>query len=92
MRLHRYLPRSALLCIYKAFVRPHLDHGDIIFDNPSSNVFVQNLECVQYNAVLAITGCIRGSSQDKLYLELEVESLSDRRWMRRMFFFFKIIN
>ena len=29
-RLRAYLPRTSLLTIYKAFVRPHLDYGDII--------------------------------------------------------------
>ena len=28
--LHNLLPRHSLLCIYKSFVRPHLDYGDII--------------------------------------------------------------
>ena len=26
------LPRSALLTIYKSFIRPHLDYGDILYD------------------------------------------------------------
>ena len=36
-RLFNFLPRSTLINIYKAFVRPHLDYGDIIYDN-SSNI------------------------------------------------------
>ena len=31
-KLHNLLPRSALITIYKAFVRPHLDYGDILYD------------------------------------------------------------
>ena len=38
------------------------------------------IESVQYNAVLAITGAIHGSSPEKLYQELGFESLHDRRW------------
>ena len=38
------------------------------------------IESVQYNAALAITGAIRGSSREKLYQELGFESLRDRRW------------
>uniref|UniRef100_A0A7M5X4Y1 Uncharacterized protein n=1 Tax=Clytia hemisphaerica TaxID=252671 RepID=A0A7M5X4Y1_9CNID len=52
--------------------------------------FVQKLETMQYNASLAITGCFRGTSQDKMYSEIGLESLADRRFARRMIF--KIIN
>ena len=44
---------------------------------PSS--FHQRLESLQYNAALAITGEIRGTSKEKLYNELGLESLQKRR-------------
>ena len=31
-KLQHLLPRSVLITIYKAFVRPHLDYGDIVYD------------------------------------------------------------
>ena len=31
-RLSISVPREALLAIYKFFIRPHLDHGDILYD------------------------------------------------------------
>ena len=31
-KLHNLLPRTALITLHKAFVRPHLDYGDIIYD------------------------------------------------------------
>ena len=37
------------------------------------------IETVQYNAALAITGAIPGTSREKLYKELGFESLHDRR-------------
>ena len=37
MRLLKSLSRDTLLTIYKEFVRPHLDYGDIIYDN-SGNI------------------------------------------------------
>ena len=52
--------------------------------------FSQMIESVQYNAALAITGAIRGSSREKLYQELGFESLHDRRWHRKLCFYFKI--
>ena len=47
---------------------------------------------VQYNAVLVITGAIKGTSPDRIYRELGLESLVERRWSRKIFFFHKIIN
>ena len=61
-RLHRYIPRHSLLTIYKAFIRPHLDYGDVVYDYPGNASFTQKLESAQYNASLAITGCFRGTS------------------------------
>ena len=90
-RLRKFLSRKSLLDIYKSFVRPHLDYGDIIYDNPG-NSLTEKLESVQYNACLAITGCFRGTSRIKLYSELGLESLADRRFSRRMCFFYKILN
>ena len=31
------LPRSSLLTICKSFTRPHLDYGDVIYDQPNNN-------------------------------------------------------
>ena len=31
-KLHNTLPRLPLLTIYKSFIRPHLDYGDIVYD------------------------------------------------------------
>ena len=52
----------------------------------------QMIESVQYNAALAITGAIRGSSREKLYHELGLESLRDRRWYRKLCFYYKITH
>ena len=39
-----------------------------------------------------ITGAIKGTSRDRLYQELGLESLADGRWSCRLFFFHKIIQ
>ena len=39
---------------------------------------------MQYNAALAITGARRGSSKEKLYQELGLESLKQWRWFRKL--------
>ena len=69
------LSRRSLVTIYKSFIRPHLDYGDIIFDQAFNKSFHDNLESIQYNASLAITGARRGTSKEKLYQELGFESL-----------------
>ena len=47
---------------------------------------------IQYKAALAITIATKQTSIDRLYKELGLESLSDRRWSCRPFFFHKIIQ
>ena len=72
------MPRKSLITIYKAFLRPSIDYGDIIYDQPQNESFCEKLESVQYKAALAITGTIQGSSREKLYQELGLESLKSR--------------
>ena len=69
-RLSVNLPRSALLTIYKSFIRPHLEYGNILCDKPDNENFEKKIEKVQYKARLAITGAIQGTSRDKLYEKL----------------------
>ena len=73
------LPRSSLQTVYKCFIRSHPDYGDVIYDQPNPPSLVNKIESVQYNAALAITGAIGGTSKEKLYQELGFESLKDRR-------------
>ena len=91
-KLFKSLPRNALLTIYKSFVRPHLDYGDIVYDRPNNESFISKLEQVQYNAALAITGAIKCTSRSKLYNELGLESLESRRRLRHLCFLHKIIS
>ena len=91
-RLSISLPRNALLTIYKSFVRPHLDYGDILYDKPNSGNFQKKLEKVQHRACLAITGAIQGTSRTKLYDELGLHSLIKRRWCNKLIFSYKIVN
>ena len=91
-KLHNILPRSALFTIYKSFIRPHLDYGDIIYAQAYNALFHQKLELLQYNVCLAITGAIRGTSREKLYEELGLESLQLRRWFRKLSCFYILFN
>ena len=64
-KFQQILPRSTLLTIYKTFVRSRLDYADIIYDQAYNSAFHDKLESIQYNACLAITGAIRGTSTKK---------------------------
>ena len=58
-KLQPIIPRVALLTIYKSFLRPHLDYGDVIYDRAFNESFQNKLESFQYNAALAIRGAIK---------------------------------
>ena len=53
-KLQIFLPRQSLVTVYKAFIRPHLDNGNIIYDETYYESFHQKLESSQYNSALAI--------------------------------------
>ena len=46
--------------------------------------FSDKIEQLQYKACPAITGAIQGTSWESLYNELGLESLSSRRWCRKL--------
>ena len=69
-------------------MRSQLDYGDIIYDTSGINI-----KPIQYNAELAVTGAVRGTSREKLHQELTfVESLPQRHWYRKLSCLFKIFN
>ena len=90
-RLSNYLPRYSLVTLYKAFILPHLDHTAIIYDRPNNTNISDNIESLQYNAALAITGAIRGSSKETFFQELDFEYLSSARWLRKLFLIYKTV-
>ena len=92
LRFQPIPPRSSLLTIYKTIIRSQLDIADAIYDQAYNSRFHENLEAIQYNACLEITGTIGRTSLEKLYLELGLESLKSRRWFRKICHFYKILN
>ena len=40
-KLQNNLPRAPLTTIYKSFIRPHLDYGDILYDQTFNNTFMK---------------------------------------------------
>ena len=68
-RLCKKLPQHSLLKMYKSFVQPPLDYGDLLYDQPNKDL-CQKTETIQYNTGLAIISTIKGTSQIKVYNEL----------------------
>ena len=70
------MSRHTLNELYKLYVRPHLDYGEVIYHFPakvcefSGSVvlpsLMEKLESVQYSAARAIKGKWRGTSRGKL--------------------------
>ena len=100
--LSSYLSVKTLDQVYKMFVRPHLDFCDVIYHFPCiTNPFdssinlkylMNTLERIQYHCALAITGAWQGTNLDKIYDQLGWESLTDRRYCRRFFHFYKFFS
>ena len=74
---------------FESLIRSHLNYY-VIYEQPNSESFCSKIEQIQYNAALAITGAIRGTSQTKLYNELGPWILKFRRWFRWLYNSFKI--
>ena len=45
-KLQNTLPRTSVITIFKSFIQPYLDYGDIIYDRAYNTPFYQNIESV----------------------------------------------
>ena len=89
-KLSALLPRESLLTIYKSIIRPHFNYFDVFYDQPLNESLSNRIESVQCKTILPITKAIQGSSRGKLYQELGLEHLHQKRWMRRLCLFYKV--
>ena len=71
------------------FLRPHINYGNVIYDQSSNESFCKKLGSVQYKAALAITGAMQDTSIEKSFMELGWESLKLRRCFRSLCCMFK---
>ena len=91
--ISNYVSWNVLNQMYKLYVRPHLDYGDIVYhrhDHEMLQSFTRELEQTQYLAALAVTGAWRGTNRQRLYEELGWESLYQRSWYRRLCHFLRL--
>ena len=89
--LSKYVDRKTLILTFTMHVRPHLEYGDIIFHNCSSQL-MDMIEVIQYQAAIIATGCWKHTSKTKLYDELGWEPLSVRRHKHRLTNYHKIVT
>ena len=64
--LSKFVSRNVLNLLYKLYVRPHLDYGDVIYHNQRKDM-MKLIEQVQYKAAIIVSGCWQGTSRVKLY-------------------------
>ena len=64
----------------------------MIYDQTSNASFFKKIESVHYDAELAITGTIKGSSHEKLYQKLGLEYYYRRSWARRLCLLYKVFS
>ena len=90
--IYNALSRNSLITIYKSFIWPHLDYGAIIFDQTKNKSFCKNINSIQYNVSLAVTGAIECTSWKKVYKELALKTLKSRKWLKKLCCFYQIKN
>ena len=78
IQLKKWVSHRVLEVVYKLYVRPHLDYGDVLYHtaNPKKNIIfepsthsilLKKVEEIQYSAAKIITGAWQGTSTEKLY-------------------------
>ena len=45
-KLRKSLSRTSLISLYKSFIQPHLEYGDIIYDQPFNDSFQNKIESI----------------------------------------------
>lgn len=81
-----YLPREILTQIYKTYVLPHFDYGDVIYDGLLTVDDTQRLERLQNRAARLVTSTLPRTSTENLRRELGWSSLKTRRELHKICF------
>ena len=92
LKSYKYrLSRKSLEIMYKSFILPHFDYGDVIWDN-CTNKLSDELEELHLDALRTIIGTVKGTSHHKIYTESGLPPLRERRRRHKLILFFKILN
>jgi hypothetical protein len=77
--------------MYKAFILPHLEYGGIIYDSANQSLLAK-LEQVQYRAALIVSGCIKGTNNQKVLKCLDWMKLEKRRDEKKLVLMFDVTH
>ena len=103
-QLKKWVDKKTLENVYKLYVRPQVEYGDLVFDHADlnkSNIFTlrntndkisTDIESIQYQAARIVSGAWKGSSMEKLYNILGWESMQNRRTMRKLDLLHQTLN
>ena len=92
LRLLKFkLKRSSLEKIYNSFVRPLMEYRDSVWDN-CNNDESNKLESIHTEAARIITGATKLCSIDRLFKDLDWETLQNRRRKHRLLLFYKMFH
>ncbi len=89
-RAFQYRDRHIFICLYKQYVRPHLEFSTQAW-SPWSVADRETLEKVQKRAVKMVSG-LKGESYEDRLKELELTTLEERRHQADMQMVHKIMN
>ena len=77
-KISRFLGREDMLRLYKTYVLPILDYGDILYDK-SAEFLLQKLQRAQNRAVKLCLGVNLREHTDKIHRDAGINLLGDRR-------------
>lgn len=77
--------------VYNHFIKPHYDYCDVLYTSAKSKPLIL-LDRTQYKASLIVSGCLHGSSRDKVLSILNWKPLRERRIERQKLFMSKVEN
>jgi hypothetical protein len=85
------LDRLSFEKLYLSFIRPLLEHGDVVWD-PHNIYLINILENVQIEAMIIISGGTKLIFLRELYKETGLSKLKDRRENHKLIQLFKMQN
>ena len=85
------IDRFTLEIMYKSYIRPIIEYGDVIMSNMNEQQ-IQSIESVHKRAGMIISGAIRGTSSETVFGEQRWCSISKRREIHKPVLFYKIFH
>ena len=76
---------SSLINDLKFTCRPYPYSGDVIIEQGCNQSFIRKVQAAEYNTSVTITGATKGTSREKPYRELGLESLKDLEFFKHLF-------